>query len=72
MLHVFFLKLMLHVLLLIRVVWFLFASSPWEVFKGCQEMEVEALEKKGHRAFAKAIKSFNSSERHKRSKRLVP
>ncbi|KQK13004.1 uncharacterized protein LOC100839346 isoform X2 [Brachypodium distachyon] len=31
-------------------------------------MEVEALEKKGHRAFAKAIKSFNSSERHKRSK----
>ncbi|KAK1643817.1 hypothetical protein QYE76_061622 [Lolium multiflorum] len=31
-------------------------------------MEVEAHEKKGHRAFAKAIKSFNSSERHKRSK----
>jgi hypothetical protein len=37
-----------------------------------QEMEVEAHEKKGHRAFAKAIKSFNSSERHKRSKRFVP
>ena len=35
-------------------------------------MEVEAQEKKGHRAFAKAIKSFNSSERHKRSKRFVP
>ncbi|KAF0888335.1 hypothetical protein E2562_014165 [Oryza meyeriana var. granulata] len=31
-------------------------------------MEVEALEKKGHRAFPKAIKSFGSSERHKRSK----
>jgi hypothetical protein len=31
-------------------------------------MEVEAMEKKGHRAFAKAIKSFGSSERHKRSK----
>jgi hypothetical protein len=35
-------------------------------------MEVEAHEKKGHRAFAKAIKSFNSSERHKRSERFVP
>uniref|UniRef100_A0A0E0KJH2 DUF547 domain-containing protein n=1 Tax=Oryza punctata TaxID=4537 RepID=A0A0E0KJH2_ORYPU len=31
-------------------------------------MEVDAMEKKGHRAFAKAIKSFGSSERHKRSK----
>ncbi|CAM0876451.1 unnamed protein product [Alopecurus aequalis] len=32
-------------------------------------MEVEAYEKKGHRAFAKAInKSFNSLERHTRSK----
>uniref|UniRef100_A0ACD5WF61 Uncharacterized protein n=1 Tax=Avena sativa TaxID=4498 RepID=A0ACD5WF61_AVESA len=31
-------------------------------------MEVEAHEKKGHRAFAKAIKSFNSSEKHRRSK----
>ncbi|OEL35366.1 hypothetical protein BAE44_0003615 [Dichanthelium oligosanthes] len=31
-------------------------------------MEVEALEKKGHRAFAKPLKSFNSLERHKRSK----
>lgn len=29
------------------------------------------MEKKGHRAFAKAIKSFGSSERHKRSKRFV-
>jgi len=34
-------------------------------------MEVEALEKKGHTAFAKAMKSFSSSERYKRSKRLV-
>uniref|UniRef100_J3LT75 DUF547 domain-containing protein n=1 Tax=Oryza brachyantha TaxID=4533 RepID=J3LT75_ORYBR len=34
-------------------------------------MEVEAPEKKGHGAFAKAIKSFGSSERHKRSKRFV-
>ncbi|GJM96756.1 hypothetical protein PR202_ga13619 [Eleusine coracana subsp. coracana] len=33
-------------------------------------MEVEALEKKGHRAFM-AAKSFSSSERQKRSKRLV-
>uniref|UniRef100_A0ACD5XCJ0 Uncharacterized protein n=1 Tax=Avena sativa TaxID=4498 RepID=A0ACD5XCJ0_AVESA len=31
-------------------------------------MEVEAHGKKGHRAFAKAIKSFNSSEKHRRSK----
>ncbi|XP_062212532.1 uncharacterized protein LOC133913403 isoform X2 [Phragmites australis] len=31
-------------------------------------MEVEAPEKKGHRAFAKPVKSFSSSERHKRSK----
>lgn len=30
-------------------------------------MEVEALEKKGHAAFAKAMKSFGSSERYKRS-----
>jgi hypothetical protein len=35
-------------------------------------MEVEAHEKKGHRAFAKAIKSFNSSERRMRSNRFVP
>lgn len=34
-------------------------------------MEVEALEKKGHAAFAKAMKSFGSSERYKRSTRLV-
>lgn len=34
-------------------------------------MEVEALEKKGHTDFAKAMKSFSSSERYKRSKRLV-
>jgi hypothetical protein len=33
-------------------------------------MEVAALEKKGHGAFAKALKPFTSSE-HKRSKRLV-
>jgi hypothetical protein len=32
---------------------------------------VKALEKKGHRAFAIAAKSFSSSERQKRSKRLV-
>ncbi|TVU44818.1 hypothetical protein EJB05_04278 [Eragrostis curvula] len=31
-------------------------------------MEVPALEKKGHRAFAMAAKSFSSSERQKRSK----
>lgn len=34
-------------------------------------MEVEALEKKGHRAFANPLKSFGSAERHKLSKRLV-
>jgi hypothetical protein len=34
-------------------------------------MEVEALEKKGYRAFAMAAKSSSSSERQKRSKRLV-
>ncbi|GJN23187.1 hypothetical protein PR202_gb10814 [Eleusine coracana subsp. coracana] len=34
-------------------------------------MEVEALDKKGHKAFAMAAKSFSSSERQKRSKRLV-
>lgn len=34
-------------------------------------MEVEAMEKKGHAAFAKAMKSFGSSERYKRSTRLV-
>jgi hypothetical protein len=32
---------------------------------------VEALEKQGHRAFAMAAKSSSSSERQKRSKRLV-
>ncbi|KAL6636856.1 hypothetical protein ACP70R_024428 [Stipagrostis hirtigluma subsp. patula] len=31
-------------------------------------MEVEAREKKGHRGHAKPVKSFSSSERHKRSK----
>lgn len=41
------------------------------VAKLCHKMEVEALEKKGHTDFAKAMKSFSSSERYKRSKRLV-
>ncbi|XP_066331081.1 uncharacterized protein [Miscanthus floridulus] len=39
--------------------------------KLCHRMEVEALEKKGHTAFAKAMKSFSSSERYRRSKRFL-
>jgi hypothetical protein len=34
----------------------------------CTDMEVKELEKKGHRTFAMAAKSFSFSEQQKRSK----
>ena len=65
---------MLFKVLLHRMVRFAFLQSVhscWLVLELHQAMEVEAPETKGHRAFAKPLKPFSSSERHKQSKRLV-
>ncbi|XP_039828398.1 uncharacterized protein LOC120689967 isoform X5 [Panicum virgatum] len=62
---------MLFKVLLHRVVRFAFLQSVhscWLVLELHQAMEVEAPETKGHRAFAKPLKPFSSSERHKQSK----